>query len=296
MKFSKPPLSFHEQVELLISRGLNVTDLDDAAKILSNINYYRLGTYSWSFIKDHGDHHFAEGIYFEDIVDLYVFDRELRLLVLDAIERFEVALRTQWAYHLAHNKGSHCYLEPDSFNKVKFDFEGFIKNLELEFKRTSESNILNQRKKYEEQMPAIWITCELISFGWLSRCYDAINSRKLKTNIANNFKLNEAIFSSFLHHITTVRNICAHHSRLWNRDFTIKMKIPTHGDSQLIKSLNKEASSQLYNSLVFLEYLMNNINPKHHWKQRLFDLLKKYNVDIKQMGFPENWDKLPIWN
>jgi abortive infection bacteriophage resistance protein len=295
LKFNKPPLTFDNQVELLISRGLNVTDSNAAAKILSNINYYRLGTYSWSFIEDHSDHDFVSGTYFEDIVDLYNFDRELRLLVLDSIERVEVALRTQWAYHLASEKGSHCYLDRVHFNQTKFNFEDFIRSLEVEFKRTSEKNILRQRSKYEENMPAIWITCELISFGWLSQCYDGINSRKIKTKIANHFELNEAILSSFLHHITTVRNVCAHHSRLWNRDFTFKMKIPIHGNSLLLKSLNTAVPDRLYNSLVFLEYLMNIINPQHQWKMRLFTLLKKHNIDFAQMGFPVNWKNLPIW-
>jgi abortive infection bacteriophage resistance protein len=244
MNFAKSPLSFQEQIDLLISRGLQVENKETATAYLSHINYYRLGTYWWSFIENHDTHQFKPNTTFDEILNLYVFDRELRLLLLDSIERIEVSVRTQCAYHLAKKYGSHAHLDKAAFTP-KFPHENFIQTLLDEISRTSDKNIKIQLNKYEEQTPAIWITCEAMSFGWLSRCYDGIARRALRMDIADTYNLKEVVLSSFLHHITTVRNICAHHSRLWNRDFTFIMKLPTNGDPKLLQSFNSDTTKRL---------------------------------------------------
>mgnify|MGYP000353491055 CR=1 FL=1 len=294
MDFAKESLSFELQVERLVNRGLIVSDKSKASDYLSHINYYRLGTYCWSFIDDHKTHSFKANTTFEQVLNLYVFDRELRLLLLDAIERIEISLRTQWAFHLSKKYGPHAHLETDVFNK-KFAHKDFVDNLLKEIDRTSDKNIKRQAHKYEETTPAIWIICEVMSFGWLSRCYDGIGRRALRMDIADTYKLKEVVLSSFLHHITTVRNICAHHSRLWNREFTFEMKLPTNGASKLLDSFNSKSKKRLYNTLVMCAYLMDVVNPNHHWKSRLKDLVSRHNIDVSDMGFPEIWATLPIW-
>jgi abortive infection bacteriophage resistance protein len=294
MQFPKDSLTFEQQLERLIERGLHVEDKQSAAAYLSHINYYRLGTYWWSFIDDHETHTFKADTTFNQVLNLYAFDRELRLLLLDAIERIEVSLRTQWAFHLSNKYGSHAHLDKDVFLR-KFDHSDFIDKLQKEIKRTSDKNIKKQNYKYEELTPAIWIICEVMSFGWLSRCYDAIGRRGLRADIADTYKLNEVVLSSFLHHITTVRNICAHHSRLWNRDFTFTMKLPTNGQPELLESFNKGNTKQLYNTLVMCGYFMDLISPDNHWKQKLKALIEKHNIDVTEMGFPSDWIQRSIW-
>ncbi|GAA58329.1 hypothetical protein P20652_0183 [Pseudoalteromonas sp. BSi20652] len=294
MQFSKAPITFEKQVELLEKRGLVINNKKSAAFYLSHINYYRLGTYWWAFTEDHQNHTFKSGTTFEQVLNLYSFDRELRLLLLDAIERIEVSMRTQWAYHLAKKHGSHAHLDSEAFTS-KFNHEDFISNICTEIQRTSDTNIKRQNSKYKEQTPAIWIVAEVMSFGWLSRSYDAIGRRALKNDIADSYKVKETILSSFLHHITTVRNICAHHCRLYNRDFTFTMKLPTNGDRVLLNSFSG-TTKQLYNTLVMCAYFMDLISPNHHWKQKLASLIDTYNIDVTEMGFPENWQELPIWN
>jgi abortive infection bacteriophage resistance protein len=122
--FLKTP-SFEQQIGRLIERGLHVEDKQSAAAYLRHINYYRLGTYWWSFIEDHKTHAFIAGATFNQVLNLYVFDRELRLLLIDAIERIEVSLRTQWAFHLSKTYGSHAHLNKEAFIR-KFDHQGFI--------------------------------------------------------------------------------------------------------------------------------------------------------------------------
>lgn len=294
MQFSKDSLTFEQQIERLIERGLHVEDKASATAYLSHINYYRLGTYWWSFIDDHEAHTFKAGATFNQVLNLYVFDRELRLLVLDAIERIEVSLRTQWAFHLSKKYGSHAHLDKDAFTR-KFDHDDFIENLQKEIQRTSDKNIKKQAYKYKEPTPATWIICEVMSFGWLSRSYDAIGRRALRADISDTYKFKEIVLSSFLHHITTVRNICAHHSRLWNREFTFTMKLPTNGAPELLQSFNSHAPKQLYNTLVMCAYFMDIICPNHHWKKKLKALIEEHNIDVTNMGFPTDWLESPIW-
>jgi abortive infection bacteriophage resistance protein len=294
MQFSKDPLTFLQQVEHLIERGLQIEDPKSAADYLRHINYYRLGTYWWSFIDDHETHAFKTGTTFKQILNLYVFDRELRLLLLDAIERIEVSLRTQWAFHLSKKYGSHAHLNKEAFNR-KFDHQSFIDSLQKEIKRTSDKNIKKQVYKYNELTPAIWIICEVMSFGLLSRSYEEIERRAIRSDISDTYKLKEVALSSFLHHITTVRNICAHHSRLWNKEFTFTMKLPKNGAPKLLQSFNSNTPKQLYNTLVMCAYLMDIICPDHHWKIKLKQLIESHSIDVSHMGFTADWLNYPIW-
>ena len=116
--FNKTPKTFTEQLEILKSRGMVVSDEQKAIFHLSQVNYYRLGAYWLPFEQTHSPHCFQENTHFEHVWDLYVFDRELRLLVLDAIERIEVAIRTQFAYEIAHRHGAHAFMNQQYFKNA----------------------------------------------------------------------------------------------------------------------------------------------------------------------------------
>ncbi len=137
MKFNKPPQSFEEQLDLLIKRGLIVDDRDEALHYLKHLNYYRLIAYWLPFEKSRDPHEFLPGTHFSQIINNYLFDRELRLLLLDAIERIEISFRTQWAYHVSHAIGPHGYLnatkgsikDPVKFKKDKNELQLNISHL-----------------------------------------------------------------------------------------------------------------------------------------------------------------------
>ena len=117
VKYNKPPTTYEQQIQLLEQRGMLVPDKPSAQHYLSHINYYRLGAYWLPFEADHDNHSFQKGTNFDQVLDLYVFDRELRLLVMDAIERIEVSIRTQWAYHFSHKYGPHALLDEAIFKE-----------------------------------------------------------------------------------------------------------------------------------------------------------------------------------
>jgi abortive infection bacteriophage resistance protein len=135
MRFTKPPLSFEAQVDLLIDRGMEIADRTRAKRYLAHLNYYRLAAYWLPFEQDHPTHRFRPGTNFDQVLEHYIFDRELRLLVMDAIERIEVSLRTNWAYTLSHSYGPHAHLQRDLF-KAKWPHGKNIEMLENPFEKT----------------------------------------------------------------------------------------------------------------------------------------------------------------
>lgn len=296
MKYTKPPLPIDDQITLLISRGLDIEDRDRAAHYLYHLNYYRLSGYMLPF-QEGADHHFRTGTTFEQVLNLYLFDRKLRLLLMDAIERIEVSVRTQWAFHLAHKYGAHAYLEKEIFRDDRRYLKS-ISKLSDEYERSKETFIEHYRKTYDEpHMPPLWVVCEIMTLGHLSAFYQNIKEPQDRQMIAEVYGLDEKVLTSFLHHLSHVRNLCAHHSRIWNRRFTITATLPKKKPACLQPFLNREALRNVYNTLVLMRYIMAITCPGSKWEERLIELLKEHSeVDPAAMGFPSVWDKMRIWN
>ena len=291
--FTKPATTFAQQVSLLQQRGMAIPDPARAEFYLQQLNYYRLGAYSLPFEANHVTHHFRAGTCFEDVVNLYTFDRELRLLVLDAIERIEVSVRTQWAYHLAHLHCPHAHLDSALALKVNH-WQGNLHKLTEEVNRSDEVFIQHLRNTYSEALPPLWAVCEVMSLGLLSRWYNNLKPMATRRVIAAHYGVDEQALESWLRHLSLVRNTCAHHSRLWNRDFTITPTRPRNKPAGLAVQWQPQ-SRKLYNTLVILLYLMDKISPDHHWRQRLLDLITRHSIAVAAMDFPAQWQALPIW-
>lgn len=298
--YLKPPLSFPDQIKLFQSRGLVVPDKTKAEFYLSQLNYYRLAAYCLPFEQSHANHHFVAGTTFNEILNLYIFDRELRLLLLDAIERIEVSLRTQLAQYLSINHNSaHPHLDPGLYADAKV-YKSSLSKLSFDVKNSNEDFIRHLTSKYREKLPPIWAVVELMTLGQLSRWFSNIKARKDRQSISQIYGVDEKVMTSFCEHLSLVRNCAAHHARLWNRDFTKLMILPRNAPSDLLASLlvlpNQDRKlRKLYNTVVMTAYLMDVINPGHHWKVRLKILVNKHGIEPEKMGFPEDWNKLPMW-
>lgn len=298
MKFTKPPLSVDEQLGRLSQRGMKIGDLATARERLLHINYYRLRAY---WLPDEvpgtepGEHHFRRGTQFETILDLYSFDRRLRLMVMDAIERMEVSLRTRWAHVLAMKHGPHAYLDPSLFRNTHKHNASLVQ-VRQEYRRTRETFAQHYRNTYTEpELPPVWAICELLSFRQLSFWYSNLKRGADRAEIAVVYGLDEQIIQSFAHHLSYVRNLCAHHSRLWNREMTIGMKRPSHPE-WLGASFNRQKPKRLYNTLVMLAYLMDILSPRSRWRADLLALFGQHpKVDLDAMGFPADWRDASIW-
>lgn len=293
--FDKPAKTFDEQIGLLKERGMQIQDAELASHYLAHLNYYRLAGY-WLFFENGGkNHRFRSDTTFECVLNLYVFDRELRLLILDAIERIEVSIRTQWAYHMAHNHGPHAYLDPE-LAKNRDYFEKNVSRLRDEIERSKEAFILHYKNTYNlPESPPIWAVCEIISLGTLSAMLSNLKPSDLRRKVTANYHLDDKVFCSFFHHLTVIRNRCAHHCRLWNSQFTVTVSLPRNKPVGLRQNFNLGEERKLYNTLVLMKWCLDVISPDHQWHERLIALLEKHRVETHHMGFPDNYRSLPIW-
>lgn len=291
--FNQPSLSISNQLLLLKERRLIIEDPNLAEHILKTIGYYRLKSYFQPFLLDQRNSHngFKTGTTFSNILHLYLFDRELRLLVIDAIERIEVALRNILSSTMSHHHGPHWYLHEPSFTSEKFH-KNFLKEVFDHLKRSQESFVKNYYSRYSyPEHPPSWMVMECLSFGMLSKAYANIRDRRVRKEIGDALGQFSETIKSWIRALTFTRNVCAHHARLWNRFFINKpAKIKTDHSSPA----NESPFSMQAHIII---QLLNTIDPSHHWKNRLYSLFEKYEavISFSDMGFSEEWRSDALW-
>ena len=313
--FNKPPLTYEKQVELLISRGLIVTDRKRAERHLANISYYRLSAYMLPYKKKENGiiiDTFKEGTTWDDIYDLYVFDRKLRLLVFDAIERLEVAIRTQIIYQLSHKYGSHWQDNAHIFNPPREVTLRDGRTITIDVYREIQSHIKEQlhsnraevfiqhyHNKYDTpENPPSWMSVEIMYFNHLSKICTGLKNRADINGIASYFALPPKTFCSWLHTMNYVRNICAHHSRLWNRDLNIvSEKLSFSKRLVWINTPDTAKRSKNYYFFCMINYMLQVANPTSQFKTKLKELLEEYKnvISLDSMGFPQGWKEEKMW-
>jgi abortive infection bacteriophage resistance protein len=302
MKYYKPALSFEQQAQQLIDRGLIIPDKVTLTRVLSNVNYYRLSAYWYPFKRfdsKTGNEYFAPNTTFEKIWQRYAFDRQLRLLVMDAIEHIEVAiLRTRMVEQFTLRHGPFGYCQQQNFSP-KFsntDFKRLLREINNNEKNSREEFIGRFRGKYtsEKYLP-LWIAAEVMTFGQLFTFFRNLH-RNEKQKLSQEFGLYPPVMESWLHTLNFVRNACAHHARLWNRQIPIRPKIPKQKHQPEWYIPEKPDNRRTYTVLTLIQYLLKSINQNNDWQIKFDLLLEEYpDVPIRSMGFPDNWRSCPIW-
>ena len=293
--YQEPFLSYTEQINLLKSRGLSFIDETQSLNLFEYVSYYRLSSYWYPFLGDKQNKIFKGNTSFDNVFELYKFDMNLRKIIMTEIEKIEIAVRSKMAYILSLSNDS-FWLENESLFSCSETYTSLMLSIRKEIDRSDESFIVSFKKEYSNNIPPAFMVLEITSFGTLSKLYKYLKSSKEKQEIANSFGLLDKAFESWLHSLVYVRNICAHHARLWNRQMRIS---PLHPKTQKNKWLdNKQISNnRIYFVLSMIIYLLNIINPKHSLKQELNDLFSKYpDIDKVGMGFPINWQEEHLWN
>ncbi|MEQ8419875.1 MAG: Abi family protein [Arenibacter algicola] len=301
--FIKKALTIIEQIEQLQQRGLYIPNPQLAAKYLSNISYYRLGEYWYVMQSDKEQHLIKPNSKFKDVIALYNYDAELRLLLFDVIEKIEISLRTKLIYHLSHEVGPWWFQNFELFN----DSMALVKtlsNLQDELERSKDVTIKNHFKNHKDdkRFPPAWKALEQTSFGALSKLYGNLKPTvKSKDVIAKELgAVNHTYLPSWLQSIAQIRNYCAHHSRLWNRNLPGTVKLlpkPPYPWITTLENIPKQHEfSKLYVHMCLMKYLINNIQPKNDFTGRLDSLFTKYpNVDPDALGMKPNWINEPLW-
>lgn len=295
MMLNKPPKTYQEQLEILKSRGMGVKDEGKALHILAHHNYYRLSAYRFPLAEKSNPDQYLPGVTFEDLWALYCFDRGLRKLVSEACKRVEISVRARWAYVLGHGYGPQAYENPANF-RLYPPHDKLLSVLDEELNRSDEVFVTHYQRKYSMTRPPIWAACEVMSFGLLSRFYTNIRRDKDKKRIAETYQLSVDGLKSLLEHTVYLRNLCAHHSRLWNRRFTVTVALPTSRPITLIPNFHPDQDRRLYNSLVLLIHMINIIEPDSHWPLRLLRHIERLDPHLTpSMGFPADWQSRPLW-
>ena len=292
-QYDKPQISIPEQIDLLKLDGLSFKDESKAKHILENISLFRMKSYLMP-LREIGQRKFKKHACFEDAYALYKFDSELRKIICSELEKIEVSIRTQLSLIMGDYSGIYWFEKSENFRNPS-RHSGLLSSLKSELCRSDDEAIIGFQKKYSNLFPPTWITFEISSFGTLSMMYRYLRPGQARRKVARFYGLSDTVMESWLHAIVYVRNICAHHSRLWNRKLSINALIPR--SPQLTFITIPKDTKRVYYVLSIILYFLQTINPKNTFALRFKQLLSKYpNVDTRAMGFPENWEEEKLWN
>lgn len=302
MKYDKPSLTFEQQADLLLSRGM-VGDRTLIIQRLTTVGYYRLSAYWYPFRQPNPDgsniplDDLKPGTTFEEVWCRYAFDRRLRLVVMDAIERIEVSLRALLATHHSHRHGLFAYASDARAlpGLSSAQFSDYRESIIKEQARSKDQFVKHFNAKYGDShsMLPLWMAAEVMAFGTLLTFHRGCDPA-IRAAVAAPFGVHENVFSSWLLALNTVRNICAHHSRLWNRELGNKPKIPEKlADWQ---TPVKVTGDRVFGILTMCKWSLDRVAPQSRWSDRVHSLLRDSpRIPLISMGFPTNWRESPIW-
>jgi len=304
--YTKTPKTFEEQVQLLKDRGLTIDNEEKAIRVLETISYNRLSSFWFPLLKEpKEDEIFKEGSTFETIFHIYQFDSELRSLTFQAIEQIEISFRTQLIYHLSHKyKSGYWYQEFNAFSSYP-TYIKLLHKISISVQESKQEFIKKYSSRYNQHLPPAWKSFEIITFRSLQTIYKNLKVAKDKKQVSSRFGLNHVVFESWMDSLVYIRNICAHHTRLWNIKLTISPAWLKSPKSEWVNRWENEESNEdtndkvlkLYAVLCLIAYLLDHINPYHRFKTSLKSLLLRFDkdIDIAHMGFPENWQEENLW-
>lgn len=302
IRFTKAFLSYDEQADRLIARGLQ----GDRATLINHlqaVSYYRLSGYWYPYRRsDPANVGVKLDVFYPDatvtrIWNRYVFDRRLRLLVMDAIERIEVDARTRLAYLHAERYGPFGYADNvATLPQLKpFDRTRLLDCFRRELLDSQEDFVVHFRRKYgpdHNDLP-IWVVCELMTFGSLFTFYRGCEP-DIQKELASRYGVADVVCRSWLQTLNTVRNICAHHARLWNRVLGNKPMIPNKN-----KRWNQPVpipNDRMFAVLTICRHCLGIIAPGSEWTDRFKDLLAAFpEIPHAGMGLIAGWDQHPLW-
>lgn len=295
--YSKQALSIVEQVSLLEKRGVLIENVTFAQQVLETVSYYRFSAYLYPFRKNDGTDNYVPGTSFNQCWQYYRFDRKLRFCIIDAIERVEVATKTRIVNHLAMKYGSFSYRNTSTFAKPLnfFRYQDLLSFIDTETKKSKEEFVEHFRCTYDTSngLP-LWMAVEVMTFGNMLTLFRLMKKQD-KQVIAKSFGSNEHVFESWLTNLNYVRNICAHHGRLWNRQLAVNPLIPAK-DLRWHEAAYPISPNRIYSTLCILKSLLDVIVPQSNWKARFYSILAEFPMIHRiSMAIPEDFEKSAIW-
>jgi abortive infection bacteriophage resistance protein len=325
LEYTKGWLPLEAQAERLVRRGLEVTDTDDAIALLRSIGYYRVTGYLYPFLESEQyvgeDGHartrvldkYRPGTTVHHAQSIIDFDRQLRLLVLEGVERIEVAVRMRTGYVLGrHSAYAHEHPEffdgaftssgTDSRDPTPSKHVQWLQRVKVRRDGSDEQFVTHFRQKYDDRMP-IWALTELLELGHLSTLYRGMRQQDAE-ELASSFGVpNKKLMTSWLASVNYVRNAAAHHARLFNRKLQNAPSRPSTGIVPILDHLRAPDAPKgdfgTYNALAIIGYLLRSIEGERAWAGKLSELLRAFPAShaltVQSMGVPTGWDSLDLW-
>lgn len=325
MEYEKKWLPLNKQVDRLVGRGLHVEDPESALFLLKSTGYYRLTGYLYPFLEsvvnrdENGKQHttvlnrYKPGTTLEHAASIIDFDRKLRILTLEGLERIEVAVRMQIGYVLGRSstfahEDTLCFV--DSFTQPSTDSRypeaskqvQWLQRVKARKDSSDETFVTHFRNKYDDKMP-IWALTELLEMGQLSTLYRGLLQRDAE-EISDSFGApTKKIMTSWLASLNYVRNVAAHHARLFNRKLQNAPARPKVGTVELLDHLRApDAPKQnfgTYNALAITAFLLRRVDPKGNWAEEMASLLNEFPtshaLSVQDIGAPVGWHGLELW-
>lgn len=291
--FTKPPLSSPQLVELMVQRGLEVADEEAAAETLFHIGYYRLQPYARGFEMPGSGHRFRPGTTFEELIDRYDFDRNLRLLTLDALARIEVAYRAALSEVMSQLDGdTHWYTRASLFENAS-DFKVLLGNVEQAVEQPHPALDPYLARFRSPELPPSWLMVEVLSLGQLVRAYRNLKRAKHRDAVARALGLTDPVLQSWLDCFVRVRNICAHHERLWDAHLPSYPTVPPD-DVPWPRPWSDAVGATFHAVAAAIGSLMLEVAAGDGWSARLRQLLSG-RPEAVQMGFKPGWESNEFW-
>lgn len=275
---------------------MHFDDEGKAENYLMNIGYHRLSAYIFPFYKSpKSDLVLKDGTTFEQVMTLYRFDKKLRIVLFNEIEKIEVAIRSVLANMGCQELGDKYWITKAEYFANAEKFGQTLTVIEKELASSKEEYIENFRQNYMEDYPPAWMITEVLSFGNLNYIYSNIASNRLRKLIADYFGLKPQVFTSWLTVLANLRNMCCHHARVWNRDFMLKPTEPRKASKVWIDT-SKLDKKKVFYRLCIIRYFLSAVSPNNNFNGKISDLLSKFpSIDIVAMGFCKDWKDEHLW-
>lgn len=295
MEYTKQYSNPAQLVELLKERGLEIANDNEAESFIRAVGYYRLSAYLYPFLSIPKQAHiFKSGSQFGKVMTIYEFDRQLRFLIFDQIERIEIAVRSAMVNITCNELNDPFWMTNSTYFANADKFQRTKQLIDKELTTSREDFIEHFKSVYSSPYPPAWMLAEIMPFGVLTRVYENIASNRIRKKIAQYFGLNVPVLSSWLTIVTLTRNSCCHHARMWNRNLSLRALTMQRWDSPWVSP--KVAQGRIFFTLCILKHFIDTVKPDNTFKKDLQNLLSAFPmVDTRAMGFPDGWEREPLW-
>lgn len=283
VEFVKPFRTYQQQIDILRARGLIIDDEEYAKRVLRSENYYRLSGYWLTMVKKQGDPPddvFYPNTTFENIVDVYQFDVDLREIVLSATSTIETNLKAYIAYYHARKYGPLGYMNYENFEDVD-RHSGMMYELCKDKNARRNELFVRHHKDCKGNIFPVWVATELMSFGQVSKFYKNMVSEDRNRMAREFYNIpSREYIESWIQCAVVARNIAAHGGRFYNRFLSPKIRLPD-------ALAGNESTFWGYAYAIYM------LLPEEKKEAFISDLSRaisahKY-VLLKHISFPDNW-------